>query len=958
MVASKTKKVIKYTYAERVLGSFSLIQREHKKHAIHLASLRAQVLKTANARKDKLGPHWKNWVGKAVHRLEEDGILSSETAGTVALMPDGKKAILAARRALALPAHDSLSPDEEDLLWKQVTHPGSVQFIAPAVKRTRHADDSSDEEDSEPEYVPPKSRKRARTSLAAGKTTDPAFKMTKAQLVEELANLKRAREADRLRAASPLTELEDDENEEVMRLKEILKHKDEEMLALQRQLANHNSEDAGSDPIDIDIEMSSPLRPNLNAIIRTQSGSLIDHLSKQPTPAPTERDPDDRNDDNMFDEPDPVSALSSSFISHLVTPDATPAKTQPKTQISKISSLEHALQLRTTELQNLVRKLSEIESQYVQAEKSLSHKDSRISILQTNLALCESQISEKDTAISQIPGLERAKADLETSIADKAGQVERLIRERDDAVANLKHEKNEHERELSRLRVELSDSRTAVATHVFEVETVNARAASLESKFMTLQSELDSQRAAGAELLTERARLEAELSAQRELVGTAGESEQALAKRVTELDQHVQGQNAVELSLKEELARAVAESSTASEKLLAAEKKNEALAAHLAETTDKLTAAQQGLSDARAAAEALKPQMAALDDALTKRISSQRELQERLTKTQRDTDTFRLKVGILETTASNLRANLEAKKLEAEQLTRELAERTGANVALVSSLKEKEQQLTDTIVSKDTLQTTLDEVTSKLQLALSTEAQVQESWNRMNDQLAQLDTAKSSLMRELAAASAMVEETAVKLREAESREEMLGTEVTTKDQEIQRLRMQLGESVERIREVEQSLEAAESRYASDIAERESANIALGKSLSSAREDIARLTLELNSLQTDRDDMQRRLEGDVRHITDVLDAEKLRRSLIETECEDANGRIQEVEQELLELRASKDADAATIEGLKGVFSQLKATQMQSLAELDNKLESTHSTPVPRRRASKVPSARSA
>jgi hypothetical protein len=29
----------------------------------------ATVLKTANARKDKLGPHWKNWVGKAVHRL-------------------------------------------------------------------------------------------------------------------------------------------------------------------------------------------------------------------------------------------------------------------------------------------------------------------------------------------------------------------------------------------------------------------------------------------------------------------------------------------------------------------------------------------------------------------------------------------------------------------------------------------------------------------------------------------------------------------------------------------------------------------------------------------------------------------------------------------------------------------------------------------------------------------------
>lgn len=89
---------------------------------------------------------------------------------------------MAARRTLALPAHDSLSPGQEDLLWKQVTHPASVQAIGPAVKRVRHVDYSEEDSDDEPEYVPPKSRKRARTSLAAGKISDPAFKMTKAQV--------------------------------------------------------------------------------------------------------------------------------------------------------------------------------------------------------------------------------------------------------------------------------------------------------------------------------------------------------------------------------------------------------------------------------------------------------------------------------------------------------------------------------------------------------------------------------------------------------------------------------------------------------------------------------------------------------------------------------------------------------------------------------------------------------
>ncbi|KAJ7359717.1 hypothetical protein DFH08DRAFT_1075105 [Mycena albidolilacea] len=898
MVALKNKKVMKYTYTERVLGSVLQIQKEHKKHAIHLASLRAQILKTANARKDKLGPHWKNWVGKAVHRLEEDGILSSELAGTVTLTPDGKKAILAARRALALPAHDSLSPDQEDLLWKQVTHPNSVQVIASAVKRARHIDDPTDEEDSEPEYVPQKARKRARTSRVASKTSDPAFKMTKAQLVEELAIMRRAQEADRMRAESPLTELEDDESEEVMRLKEILKNKDAEMYFLQRQLASRNS--------DTDMEISSPLRPNLNAIIRTQSGSLIDHLSKQPTPAPTERDPDDCGDDT-FDETDSVSVPP--FINPLVTPAATPAKSQSRIQMNEISSREH---LPSSEQQNdLVRKLAEVESQHTYTQKSLSDKTSHISILQTNLALCETQISEKDAAISEI---ERARADLEATVAEKAAQVERLVHERADAISSLKNEKNKHDR----LRAELNA----------QSETANIR----ESDIATLQSELGSQRASCAELHAERARLEEELSAQRGLVGMVDESNQGLVARVAELDQRVEEHSAVELSLKEELAGAEAELSTASEKLLDAEVQNRVLSTRLAEATEKLAAARQGLADARAAAESLKPQMAALDDALTKRISSHRELQEQLAKTQRDAETSRMKVGILEAAAATLRMNLEEKTLHAEQLACNVAERVDTHSALLLELKETQQQLTDVTVSKDALQSTLNEVTSKLQLALGAEAQLRESRDRMDGQLAAVDAAKRSLIAELAATSAMVQGTAVKLREAEAREATLGTEITAKDQEMERLRVQLDASVGRAQELQENLDAAEARYDSHLAERESAHIALDGLLLSARGDVTRLTAEVSSLQRERDG----LKNDAKHISDALEAEKLRGKSIEAECADANGRVQEVEQELLELRASKDADATTIEGLKDVFSQLKATQMESLAELDTKL----------------------
>lgn len=91
------------------------------------------------------------------------------------------------------------------------------------------------------------------------------------------------------------------------------------------------------------MPMSSPLRPRFDTVIRTQSGSLIDHLSKQPTPAPTERS--DHNEDDMFDELDPASASTSFFTNHLATPEATPAKTLPNTQMNKVCffSLAHAL---------------------------------------------------------------------------------------------------------------------------------------------------------------------------------------------------------------------------------------------------------------------------------------------------------------------------------------------------------------------------------------------------------------------------------------------------------------------------------------------------------------------------------------------------------------------------------------------------------------------------------------
>jgi hypothetical protein len=116
MLYKRNKKTPKVSYVEResiyhlpndgysdffqigVLGAFSQVQREHRKHSVHLATLRAQgkfvylrflldirhsmvptVKKNAQSKKDELGPCWTHWVGKAVEKLVSRLVLSFDS---------------------------------------------------------------------------------------------------------------------------------------------------------------------------------------------------------------------------------------------------------------------------------------------------------------------------------------------------------------------------------------------------------------------------------------------------------------------------------------------------------------------------------------------------------------------------------------------------------------------------------------------------------------------------------------------------------------------------------------------------------------------------------------------------------------------------------------------------------------------------------------------------------------
>ncbi|KIJ12204.1 hypothetical protein PAXINDRAFT_181643, partial [Paxillus involutus ATCC 200175] len=213
MVQTRSKKSVKYTYAERVLGAYSQAQKERRKSSVHIATLRANVRKIAESRKEKLGPQWTNWVGRAVHKLEDQGILKPvDSSGHVSMTEEGKKALTAARRKVfGTSAHQESTPDEEEFLWRSVTEQfapsthisgprGRLSVSSAAGRkrkqsiRVRSATEADEEEEEEPSAsmrATPKAKKRRVTGaeVPAGTPHKPLSKMNKAELQAELRAL-------------------------------------------------------------------------------------------------------------------------------------------------------------------------------------------------------------------------------------------------------------------------------------------------------------------------------------------------------------------------------------------------------------------------------------------------------------------------------------------------------------------------------------------------------------------------------------------------------------------------------------------------------------------------------------------------------------------------------------------------------------------------------------------------
>ncbi|KAG2341687.1 hypothetical protein BDR05DRAFT_965117 [Suillus weaverae] len=456
MVASKTKKTSKHTYVERVLSAFSQAQKEHRRHSVHLATLRAHVRKIAKNRKDKLGPQWASWVGKAVKKLEEQGVLQPiDSSGYVGMTPEGKKVLSYARRKFLPTAAGDASPAQEDAIWKNVT-----EHFSPSVYKRQRARSASRlrsvfgeeeevEEDSASARGSPMAKRQRRVPSPVKPPDRSLTKMTKAELQTKVRELQRAKPTNQQLKAQladrdeQLREIQD----ELRMLKLSAERaravmREEELTELDEQDFHHMDEEfPAPDFATFNVQTPRAGTPQGAGVIRTQSGSIIHDISMRPTPAPSspgaERDWRYQGDEDVF---------ADQQREHLRTPESLPDRRASQTDeqqpalANTIDAMEKEIAKHVTEIQTLKDTVTRLQSELDTLTGTADDHKSRIADL-------EGETNE----------LESEKLDLQQCLADRDHNITHLqntILEYEQAAVQLNETLAQKEASLNAISIE------------------------------------------------------------------------------------------------------------------------------------------------------------------------------------------------------------------------------------------------------------------------------------------------------------------------------------------------------------------------------------------------------------------------------------------------------------------------------------------------------------------------
>ncbi|EGO03667.1 hypothetical protein SERLA73DRAFT_69517 [Serpula lacrymans var. lacrymans S7.3] len=909
MVATRSKKVVKHSYAERVLGAYSQAQKEHRRQNVHLATLRSQVRKIADFKKDKLGPQWAAWVTRAVHKLEDQGIFQPlDSTGYVSMTSEGKKAVSVARRKYLPSPSASSSPAQEDAVWKSVTEELSVRGqkrkgLSRPTSRPMRSVVGRDRDAEFVEHAPSisqpggRAKRRRMTSSQFTQSTKSLSNMTKAELKAKVEAMQRAQ----LEASLPS---DNSSNEELQRLQDELRQKDNQLLSAIHELdemkrTTVTPEDGSFDQGNVtvsrpetpvpsfDTTASSPSRPHsanmlsrpvpLNGVTRTQSGSIISHISKQPTPAPSSpgmahddiilgmNDDDDVfmnsgvvdghctvNDSYQVATPAPSPVRSSRDNGRRTLEDALSTCKRLGTQLrsseeheralqGKIMSMEETMQVRLSEQLELQNSYSELQSKHGNLETSISKQNEQVDMLNEKIANLQHTISERSTT------LETKESNL-SDLREHMASLERSIAEKEESALELKNAAKDQVSTIARLEAQVQELTSKLAGFDLKIQDV-------DKKNQSLMAENDEAR-----------KREETLSSSLELLETESASLRAQISAVEKEKQSVETQyRGFEVSL---------ETSRAQNAVLEA----------------KISDVEQNL---------------------------------RLSKTEL-------------TLINDENSSLISRLVEADEFT--------------ITLKKKAADITDQSATAsaalEVAQTTIQELQNRIESLEDAATQTNELEKILTGRIETLQDEKENLEKNLEVANRVSES-------LEARSSSLDNLNGALQYDLDATRLEHDKAQETIREIQMTLDAANAQQVEDEKKYLSKLSSVQKSLEAAQLHVEELDGKLASANMARDEVAQQLEVFGQRLDEaevIVLSERNNVAALKTDLAVTREQLRGAEEEVEDLEQSKKADEATIAGLREGYAKLRAVHMESITELDDKIASAQSSPMPNKRRS--------
>ncbi|KIK67844.1 hypothetical protein GYMLUDRAFT_36623 [Collybiopsis luxurians FD-317 M1] len=542
------------TYLQRTFKGVIDESASRPRGRINRIVINNRVWKNALNDNERLGPHWRTHVAKAIQRLVDEGIVDAlqGTRGYFQLSSISKKQISEFKRAAS---------DPQQAAVNHILR-GSGIVLSPGTKR--HAD--SEENTSR--------RKKPRTG------SGPFDKLSKKDLLARVKNLQL--QCDNLQKTvdathppprepspplSPLTDLDDEEfpfgNRDMEVDTEEQRSDESDMPGLDGFGTPHTPP---STPLQRATAISFAPIPaarasrslahrthSLPGLTRTQSGSYISEVSKQPTPDPdvdgVAADYADHSphgapivEDTMSDN---ERAIHSPARNYLATPGPTPPRASATVNYEVPTTYAAGESSSRQRIDSLSSQLERVEVERRRIGDSNSAHVSTITALNGEIQDLRSKIVNLESREAK---LERESLNLRTSLEQSAGLVAQLKGQLSEAAIalqsaadNLQNKTNE----LNQLQTQLEEAQRAVrecqtaleetdASHTEEIVKLTSSLASAEAKVEELSLEIRSSRTACAELQS----LVDGVTAEKDLAGSELEAERQRRSAVQgELDE-------------------------------------------------------------------------------------------------------------------------------------------------------------------------------------------------------------------------------------------------------------------------------------------------------------------------------------------------------------------------------------------------------------------------------------